>query len=116
MQNKNDKKIESPQKSTKEAPTEYKPDWILKRFEELEQRFTQLATTLETAMEDTVSYENLAERLIGPYKKLKTRKNRRVTREWTPEEKAAFHARMVAAKKAKKKARQEAAKEGSAKK
>jgi hypothetical protein len=37
-------------------------------------------------------------------------KKRRAKREWSPEEKAAFHARMVVARQAKEKARQKAAK------
>jgi len=43
-------------------------------------------------------------------------KKRRAKREWSPEEKAAFHARMVVARQAKEKARQKAAKTESKKK
>ncbi len=45
-----------------------------------------------------------------PVDRQKTVKKRRAKRELSPEEKAAFHARMVADRKAKEKARQEAAK------
>ena len=77
-------------------------DLILKRLEELEGRCTQIETTLK----DTVTFETLAARLTGK----KIVKKRRVKREVSPEEKAAFHARMVAGRLAKEKARQEAAK------
>ena len=77
-------------------------DSILKRLEELEGRCTQIETTLK----DTVTFDTLAARLTGQ----KTVKKVRAKRELSPEEKAAFHARMVAARQAKEKARQEAAK------
>ncbi len=77
-------------------------DFFLNRLEELEERCTQLETTIK----NTVSFDALAARLTGQ----KTIKQRRAKRELSPEEKAAFHARMVAARKAKEKARQEAAK------
>ena len=64
-------------------------DSILKRLEELEGRCTQLETTLK----DTVTFDTLASRLTSK----KSVKKRRAKRELTPEEKAAFHARMVAA-------------------
>ncbi|UCD97367.1 MAG: hypothetical protein JSV42_10315 [Chloroflexota bacterium] len=73
---------------------------ILTRLEELEERCTQLETTLK----DTITFEKLAARLTGK----KTIKNRRAKREWSEEEKKAFHERMVAAREAKDKARQEA--------
>jgi hypothetical protein len=75
---------------------------ILKRLEELELRCTQL----ETTMKDTATFDTLAARITG----IKTVKRRRAKRELSPEEKAAFHARMVAACQAKEKARQAAAK------
>jgi len=57
-------------------------------------------------LKDTVTFDSLAARIIGK----KTVKKRRVKRELSPEEKAAFHARMVAARQTKEKARQAAAK------
>ncbi len=72
-------------------------DLILNRLEELEGRCTQLETTLK----DTVTFDTLAARLTSK----KTVKKRRAKREWSPEEKAEFHARMVAARQAKEKAR-----------
>ena len=77
-------------------------DSILTRIEELEERSNQLETTLM----DTVTFDALAARISGK----KTVKRRRAKREWSEEEKAAFHARMVAAKKAKEKERQQVAK------
>jgi hypothetical protein len=79
---------------------------LLRRVEELEVRCTQLETTLK----EMVTFETLAERITGK----KTTKKRRVKRAWSPEEKAAFHARMVAAREAK--ARQQAAKSDAKKK
>jgi hypothetical protein len=73
-------------------------DSIVKRIEELEVCCTQL----ETTMENTVTLDILADQ--------KTVKKRRANREWSEEEKAAFHARMVTAREAKEKIRQEAAK------
>ena len=77
-------------------------DLILKRVEELEARCTQL----ETSLKDTVTFDALASRLTGQ----KIVKKWRAKRELSPEEKAAFHERMVAGRLAKEKARQEAAK------
>ena len=77
-------------------------DSIVKRIEELEVCCTQLETTLE----DTVTFDSLAVRLTGK----KTVKKRQAKIELSPEEKADFHARMVAARQAREKARQEAAK------
>ena len=77
-------------------------DLILKRLEELEGRCTQL----ETKLENTVTFDTLAARITGK----KTVKKRRGKRELSPEEKAAFHERMVAARQAKEKDRQEATK------
>jgi hypothetical protein len=96
----NDSK-ENVTKNKNQEPT-IQNDSILKRFEELEERCAQLETTLK----DSVTFDSLAARLTGK----KTVKKRRDKREWSPEEKAAFHARMVAARQAKEKARQEAAK------
>ncbi len=76
-------------------------DSLLKRMEELEGRCTQL----ETTMKDTVIFDTLAARLSSK----KTIKKVRAKRELSPEEKAAFHARMVAARQPKEKARQVAA-------
>ena len=70
---------------------------ILTRHEELEGR----CTVIETNLKDTVTFDALAARITGK----KTFKKRRAKREWSEEEKAAFHARMVAAKKAKEKER-----------
>jgi hypothetical protein len=59
-------------------------DLILNRLEELEERCTQLETTLK----DTVTFDTLAAQLTGK----KTVKKRRAKRELSPEEKADFHA------------------------
>ncbi|HUV27308.1 MAG TPA: hypothetical protein VMW34_08060 [Anaerolineales bacterium] len=75
---------------------------ILKHLEELEERCTQL----EVSLKDTVTFDTLAARFTGK----KVVKKRRAKGEWSPEEKAAFHARMVAARQVKEKARQAAAK------
>ena len=96
----NDSK-ENVTKNKNQEPT-IQNDSILKRFEELEERCAQLETTLK----DTVTFDALAARIIGK----KSVKKRRAKREISPEEKAAFHARMVTAREAKEKARQEAAK------
>jgi hypothetical protein len=77
-------------------------DSILTRLEELEEWCTQIENTLK----DTVTFDALAARITGK----KTLKKRRAKREWSEEEKSAFHARIVAAKKAKEKVREEAAK------
>ncbi len=77
-------------------------DPILTRLEELEERCNQVETTLK----DTVTFDAMAARLTGK----KTVKKRRAKRELSPEEKAAFHARMVAARQAKEKALLAAAK------
>ena len=88
-------------KSKNQAPVS-EIDSILTRLEELEERCNQLETTLK----DTVTFDALAARLTGK----KVVKKRRAKREWSPEENAAFHARMVAARQVKEKARQAAAK------
>jgi hypothetical protein len=75
---------------------------ILTHLEELEGRCTQL----ETNLKDTVTFDTLAARLTDK----KTVKRVRAKRELSPEEKADFHERMVAARQAKEKAQQEAAK------
>jgi hypothetical protein len=77
-------------------------DSILKRLEELEGRCTQIETTLK----DTVTFDTLAAQLTGK----KSVKKVRAKRELSPEEKAAFHARMVAGRLVKEQARQAAAK------
>jgi hypothetical protein len=57
-------------------------------------------------LKNTVTFNTLAFRLGGE----KIAKKRRAKREWSPEEKKAFHERMVAGRQAKEKARLEAAK------
>lgn len=84
------------------APTN---NQLLERIEQLEARISQLEITLK----NTVTFETLAARLIGNPENKKTRKPR-AKREWTPEQKAAFHAKMVAGRLAKEKARIAAAK------
>jgi len=54
---------------------------------------------LETTLKDTVTFDTLAARLTG----MKTVNKRRVKWELSPEEKAAFHARLVKARRAKEK-------------
>ena len=78
---------------------------ITERIDQLETRITQL----ETALKNTLTFEILAARLLGNPDSKKVRKPR-PKRVLTPEEKAAFHARMVAGKLAKEKARKEASK------
>ncbi len=73
---------------------------VIERLEQLEARITQL----ESILKDTVTFETLATRLIGNPETKKTRKPR-TKREWTAEEKAAFHAKMVTGRLAKQKAR-----------
>jgi len=75
---------------------------LLELIEMLEARITQL----ETALNNTVTFETLASRLIGS-NDLGTKKVRkpRIKHELTPEEKAAFHARMVTGRLAKEKSR-----------
>jgi hypothetical protein len=73
---------------------------ISERIDELEARITQL----EIALKYTVTFDTLAARLVGNADTKKVRKPR-AKRILTPEEKAAFHARMVAGKLAKEKAR-----------
>jgi hypothetical protein len=75
---------------------------ITVRIDQLEARITQL----ETALKNTVTFESLAARLVGSNdtgsKNVRKQRSKRVL---THEEKAAFHARMVAAKLAKEKSR-----------
>jgi hypothetical protein len=99
---------EDTQSAAKETVPEVNTDLILKRLEELEDRCTQLETTLETALKETVTFESLAAHLTD--KKSKIRKRTRAKRELSPEEKTAFHARMVAGRLAKEKARKVSAK------
>lgn len=73
---------------------------IIERVEMLEARISQLEAVLNNAL----TFETLAARLIGNPETKKTRKPR-TKREWTPEEKAAFHAKMVAGRLAKQKTR-----------
>ncbi len=74
---------------------------VIERIELLEARITQL----ESALKNTVTFETLATRLIGSSDtgSKKVRKPR-TKRELTPEQIAAFHARMVAGRLAKQKA------------
>jgi hypothetical protein len=72
---------------------------VIERLEQLEARISQL----EAALNNTLTFETLASRLIGNPETKKVRKAR-AKREWTPEEKAAFHAKMVAGRLAKQKA------------
>lgn len=76
--------MENKMKNTSEAPV-VDIDMILKRLEELEERFPQL----ENVLKDMVTFDTLAARLLVANKK--TRKGTRAKREWTPEEKAALH-------------------------
>jgi len=64
---------------------------IFEQLEQLEARITQVEITLK----NTVTFETLAARLIGNPENKKVRKSR-AKRELTPEQKAAFHAKMVA--------------------
>jgi hypothetical protein len=73
---------------------------VVERIEQLEARMSQLEITLK----NTVTFETLAARLIGNPENKKVRKAR-AKREFTPEQKAAFHAKMVAGRLAKQKAR-----------
>jgi hypothetical protein len=67
----------------------------MKHVEELEERCTQIETTLK----DSVTFDALGVRINGK----KNVRRRRAKREWTEEEKKAFHERTVAAKKTKEK-------------
>ena len=78
---------------------------VVERIEQLEARISQLEITLK----NTVTFETLAARLIGNPENKKSRKPR-TKREWTAEEKATFHAKMVAARLAKQKAKLSASK------
>ncbi len=73
---------------------------VRERLEQLENRIAQL----EAAMNNTATFETLAAKLVGNTETKKTRKPR-AKKEWTPEQKAAFHAKMVAGRLAKQKAR-----------
>jgi hypothetical protein len=75
------------------------------QLEQLEARISQL----EAALNNSITFETLAARLIGNPENKKSRKSRS-KREWTAEEKAAFHAKMVAARLAKQKAKLSASK------
>ena len=76
---------------------------ISERFEQLEARILLLETAISTIANNSITFETLAARLIGNPETKKVRKTRS-KREWTPEEKAAFHAKMVAGRLAKQKA------------
>ena len=74
---------------------------LLERIEMLEARISQL----ENALKNTVTFETLVARLVGfSDPRSKNVRKPRTKRELTPEEKAAFHARMVAGRLAKQKA------------
>jgi hypothetical protein len=83
------------------APTN---NQLLERLEQLEGRCSLLETTLATITNNMVTFDTLAARLVGNADIKKVRKPR-TKRVLTPEEKAAFRARMVAGKLAKEKAR-----------
>ena len=84
---------------------------IFEGLEQLESRCTRLETTLATVMKDMVTFDTLANRLIGtPKSDTKKVRKARAKRELTPEQKAAFHAKMVAGRLAKEKARLAASK------
>ena len=89
-------------KATKEPVFE---NTVVERIEKLEARISQLEITLK----NTVTFETLTARLIGNPDNKKVRKAR-AKRELTPEQKAAFHAKMVAGRLAKEKARLAASK------
>jgi hypothetical protein len=84
-------------KATKELVVD---NAVVEGIEKLEGRISQLEITLK----NTVTFENLAARLIGNPENKKVRKVR-VKRELTPDQKAAFHTKMVAGRLAKEKAR-----------
>lgn len=84
---------------TPKATKEPVVDEVVERIEQLEARISQLEITLK----NTVTFETLAARLIGNPENKKVRKAR-AKREFTPEQKAAFHAKMVAGRLAKQKA------------
>jgi hypothetical protein len=68
----------------------------------LENRITQL----ETALKNIVTFDTLAARLVGSSdQNTKKLRKPRTKKDWTPEEKAAFHAKMVAGRLAKQKSR-----------
>ena len=89
-------------KTTKEPVVD---NALVERIEQLEARIIQFEITLK----NTVTFETLAARLIGNPENKKVRKPR-TKKDWTPEQKAAFHAKMVAGRLAKQKARLEASK------
>ena len=78
---------------------------VIERIEQLEAHISQLEITLK----NTVTFDTLAARLIGNPENKKVRKVR-AKRELTPEQKAAFHAKMVAGRLAKEKVRLAASK------
>jgi hypothetical protein len=71
----------------------------------LEARISQF----EAALNNNLTFETLAVRLICNPETKKVRKPR-TKKDWTPEQKAAFHAKMVAGRLAKEKSRKEASK------
>ena len=95
-------------KATKEPVVD---NAVIEHIEQLEARITQLETNLTTALTNTVTFENLVARLTG-LNGSDTKKVRkpRAKSEWTPEQKAAFHAKMVAGRLAKEKSRKEVSK------
>ncbi len=85
-------------------PTNFE-NQVNERIEQLENRITQL----ESALKNSITFETLAARLVSNPDTKKSRKPRS-KREWTAEEKAAFHAKMVAGRLAKQKAKLSASK------
>lgn len=77
---------------------------MYERIEQLENRITQLESTISTLASNSLTIETLVARLSGSTdQNAKKPRKSRSKREWTPEEKAAFHARMVAGRLAKEK-------------
>ena len=95
-------------KATKEPVVDYA---VLKRIEKLEGRIAQFEATLSTTLKNTITFESLATRLMGNTgSNTKKVRKPRAKRELTPEQKAAFHAKMVAGRLAKEIARLAASK------
>jgi hypothetical protein len=88
----------------KKDPVPIEENEILDRVHFLEARVTQLEAILSVMEKEVVTFEILAARLVGNADIKKVRKPR-TKRVLTPEEKAAFRARMVAGRLAKEKAR-----------
>jgi hypothetical protein len=103
-------KISNSPKLTKD-PEPIEENKILDRIHFLEARVIQLEAILSVMEKEVVTFENLASRLVGSTDTgNKKERKHRAKRILTPEEKAAFHARMVAGRLAKEKACKEASK------